>query len=103
MPTLSEVAYREGVRAAFGLIAGMTVVGYWPIEFAWDFNAYSLVSNYVDAGLDDDEGMRELAVHAGDDYETNRPKLNRLHHVQQIALVAFALEAGALLFHLALE
>jgi hypothetical protein len=117
MPTLSEIAYREGVRAlegqasdlenirthlsivltaggvaiaflaaqhpghgdafvvaaaAFGIIAAMTVVGYWPVEFAWDFSAYSLVTNYVDVGLDDDEGMRELAVHAGDDYETNR-------------------------------
>jgi len=40
--------------------------------------------------------MRDLAVAAGDDYEFNRPGLNRLHHSQQTALVAFAAEVGAL-------
>ena len=88
---------------AFGLIAAMSVVAYWPITFAWDFNAYDLVAIFVDARVDEKTTTRGLAVSAGDDYEFNRPRLNRLHHVQQVALVAFGLEVTALLFHLALE
>jgi len=88
---------------AFGVVVVMTVAGYWPITFAWDFNAYDLVANCVDAGLDDKTAMRELAISAGDDHEFNRTRLNRLHHVQQASLVAFAFEAVALLYHLTLE
>jgi hypothetical protein len=91
--------------AAFGVIAVMTVCAYWPITFAWDFNAYDLVTTYVDCDppCDGDFAMRELAIHAGDDYLANRPGLTRLHILQMVALVAFGTEAIALLYHLAVE
>jgi hypothetical protein len=52
---------------AFAVVAIMTVIAYWGIKFAWDFDAYDLVNTYVDVVPQRSEEfmMRELAVHAG--------------------------------------
>jgi hypothetical protein len=91
--------------AAFGVIAIMTVVAYWAVQFAWDFDAYDLVNTYVDAEppVGEEYMMRELAVHAGDDYLANRGRLDRLRVAQSIALLAFVAEVLSLLYHLAWE
>jgi hypothetical protein len=91
--------------AAFGLAAVATIIAYWPVTFAWDFDGYELVSNYVDRKppATEDFVMRELAVHAADDYGENRQRLNRLFTLQSFALLAFGVEVGALLINLAVR
>lgn len=91
--------------AAFSAVALMTILVYWPIDFAWDFDGYQLVGAYVDQDppLSDDFVMRELAVHASDGYRANRERLNRLFTLQSVALVAFGFEVAALLVNLVLE
>ena len=65
----------------------MTVIAYWGIEFAWDFDAYGLITTYVDATpqATPEFMMRELAVHAGDDYVSNMKRLGKLYLIQSIA------------------
>ena len=83
----------------------MAVVAYWGITFAWDFDAYDLVTNYVDCNPPRTEEfmMRELAVHAGDDYVENKAPLDRLQIVQSVALLAFGAEVLAVMYHVGLE
>lgn len=90
---------------AFGSAAAATIGAYWPVSFAWDFNGYELVNTYVDADpkQSDDFVMRELAVHAADDYRENQIRLNRLFTLQSFALLAFGVEVGALLVNLAVR
>jgi hypothetical protein len=90
---------------AFATIAIMTIVGFWGVRFGWDFDAYELVTDYVDADPQQSPEfmMRELAVHAGDDYVANKTKLDRLYRFQSVALLAFGVEIAALMYHLALE
>ena len=47
--------------------------------------------------------MRELAVHAADDYRSNRERLGRLYTLQSVALVAFGVEVVTLLVSLVME
>jgi hypothetical protein len=90
---------------AFAAIAATTVWAYWPIEFAWDFDGYKMINAYVDAEppATDDFVVRELAVHATDDYRENRRRLDRLYALQSFALLAFGVEVVALLVNLAAE
>jgi hypothetical protein len=91
--------------AAFATIAMVTIRVFWPIDFAADFDGYDLVNTYVDQepALEDDEVMREIAIHAADDYLQNRDQLDRLFNLQSLALLAFAIEIAGLLAGLALE
>jgi hypothetical protein len=90
---------------AFTVVALTAVLAYRAITFAWDFDTYDLVNTYVDADPPRAEAfmMRELAVHAGDDYLANKKRLDRLQGIQSIALLAFGAEVLALTFHLGLE
>ena len=47
--------------------------------------------------------MRELAIHAADDYRINKTTLDRLWRLQSRAFSLFVVEAIALLVNLALE
>lgn len=69
------------------------------MTLASDFDGYELVSTYVDSNppRTDEFVMRELAIHAADDYRDNRERLNRLFTLQSFALLAFGIEVGALL------
>ena len=106
---LGALTHKHGVPfwiavAAFVTISVATIIVYWPVSFPWDFDGYKLVSTYVDVdpAKSEDFVMRELAVHAADDYRANRDTLNRLFTLQSIALAAFGLEIGALLLNLAI-
>ena len=90
---------------AFGTMAAVTIRAFWPVTFAWDFDGYAVVNTYVDVQSrpSDEFVMRELAVHAADDYQDNRTRLDRLMTLQSLALVAFGAEVGALLVNLAVK
>lgn len=90
---------------AFAGVAAVAIRVYWPVEFAWDFNGYELVSSYVDSDppMSDDAVMRDLAVHATDDHAANRECLEKLYNRQSLALMLFGVEVIALLIHLVAE
>ena len=91
--------------AAFVAAAAASVIAYWPVAFAWDFDGYELVRNYVDRvpAATEDFVMRELAIHASDDYGDNRRRLQHLCTLQSFTFLAFGVEVGALLVNLAVR
>lgn len=90
---------------AFVLIAVLTVLVYRPVDFPWGFGGHQLVAEYVDPVPQPDAEfvMRELAIHAGDDYQINKKTLDRLWKLQSWAFSIFVVEVLALLSNLALE
>ncbi len=88
---------------AFGAIAVLTILVYWPVAFAYDFDGYEDVGTYVDSDPPwaPDKMMRELAIHATDDYQDNRHVLDMLYNDQSLALALFGVEVAGLLAHLA--
>jgi hypothetical protein len=91
--------------AAFALLALVTVLVYRPVDFPWGFDGHKLVTEYVDPKPRPAPAfvMRELAVHAADNYQVNRRTLDRLWRRQSQALLLFAIEVVALLVNIALE
>ncbi len=96
------MAFWVGV-VAFAVIVGLAIKVYWPVSFAWDFNGYRLVNDFVDAEKDGEVMMRDLAIWAEDDYTKNRTTLATLYRLQSGAFLAFGLEVLALAVHLAVD
>jgi hypothetical protein len=90
---------------AFALIAVLTVLVYRPVDFPWGFDGFKLVADYVDPSPrpDPEFVMRELAIHAAENYEINKTTLDRLWRLQSWAFLLFVVEVIALLANLALE
>ncbi len=91
--------------AAFTVIAVLTVLVYRSVDFPLRFDGHRLVTDYVDPSPqpDPDFVMRELAIHAADNYEINERTLDRLWRVQSWAFSLFVIEVIALVANLVLE
>ena len=69
------------------------------------FHGHDLVTTYVDSDpkWEPDAMMRELAVHAGTDYDKNRKHLDRLVWQRRWVLIFLGVEVLALLVNLIVE
>lgn len=100
----AQTTHRHGwpflvAGAAFAVIVAVTIAVYWPVSWVESNDGYALVADYVDAEppWTADAVMRELAIHATDDYRQNRQVLDRLFNLQSLALVFFGVEMLGLL------